>query len=167
MTEAEGGPAEAGAPARPAARASRLRVCVSWLLVAAWAGFIFFMSSNTGDDLHTGLGIASRVYEALCAVQEGLFGAGVDLVSPTAHFLEYAVFGALLFGALCCHLPSGRAALLAAAACASLYGVTDEFHQLFVEGRMCDPADWAVDTVGALVGAAAARAVLRRARRDV
>lgn len=40
-----------------------------------------------------------------------------------------------------------------AVAAASLYGVTDEIHQLFVPGRFCDPADWLVDTLGALTGA--------------
>lgn len=42
---------------------------------------------------------------------------------------------------------------LAALALASLYGVSDEVHQLFVPGRMCDPADWVTDTLGAALGA--------------
>ena len=44
-------------------------------------------------------------------------------------------------------------AVLLAVACASLYGVTDELHQYFVPGRACDPADWLVDTCGAVLGA--------------
>lgn len=31
----------------------------------------------------------------------------------------------------------------------SLYGVSDEWHQSFVEGRTSDIADWAADTSGA------------------
>jgi VanZ family protein len=43
---------------------------------------------------------------------------------------------------------------LAFVACiASLYGATDEIHQLFVEGRNCNAWDWVADTVGAILGA--------------
>lgn len=34
---------------------------------------------------------------------------------------------------------------------ASLYGMSDEFHQLFVPGRQCDPWDLAADFTGAFV----------------
>lgn len=33
----------------------------------------------------------------------------------------------------------------------SLYGLSDEWHQSFVPGRMSDIADWVADTVGAIV----------------
>jgi VanZ family protein len=33
----------------------------------------------------------------------------------------------------------------------SLYGVSDEWHQSFVEGRTSDSMDWLADTVGATV----------------
>ena len=73
------------------------------------------------------------------------------MLSSIAHFCEYTVFGALLANALRCHMPLGRACVLAIV-CGSLYGVTDEFHQLFVPGRMCDPLDWLVDTAGSGLG---------------
>ena len=142
---------------------SKRFVLVSWLLVAAWAGFIFFMSTNSGDDLNEGMGLFSTVYAALMAAQERLLGEGIDLLSPLAHFCEYGVFGALLCNALRCHMPLRRAAVLAVA-CASAYGVTDEIHQLFVPDRMCDPLDWLVDTVGALAGSCLARLAAGRAR---
>jgi VanZ family protein len=31
----------------------------------------------------------------------------------------------------------------------SLYGISDEWHQSFVEGRTCDSLDWLADTIGA------------------
>ena len=43
---------------------------------------------------------------------------------------------------------SRRAALLAFLI-ASLYAVTDEYHQTFVEGRNGSPIDWAIDSAGA------------------
>ena len=122
-------------------RPSKRFVIVSWALVAAWAFLIFFMSSNTGTGLNTGLGIFSSIYRAMQAVQEQLLGPGVDALSSIAHFCEYTMFGALLANALRCHMPLRRACLIAIA-CASLYGVSDEVHQLFVPERMCDPVDW-------------------------
>ena len=43
-----------------------------------------------------------------------------------------------------------------AIALATLYGVTDEFHQSFVPNRMTDPKDLLVDFLGATAGALAA-----------
>lgn len=45
---------------------------------------------------------------------------------------------------------------------ASLYGVTDEFHQLFVDSRYCDVYDWMTDTSGATLGAAVSYLLARR-----
>ena len=94
-------------------RPSKRFVIVSWALVAAWAFLIFFMSSNTGTGLNTGLGIFSSIYRAMQAVQEQLLGPGVDALSSIAHFCEYTMFGALLANALRCHMPLRRACLIA------------------------------------------------------
>jgi VanZ family protein len=70
-------------------------------------------------------------------------------IAPYAHFIAYAVLGALLL-----HSLSDPSRWVAAAVLASLYGITDELHQAFVPGRTPDPTDWIIDTAGALVGAA-------------
>ncbi|NOQ35151.1 MAG: VanZ family protein [Methylococcaceae bacterium] len=33
----------------------------------------------------------------------------------------------------------------------SLYGISDEWHQSFVKGRVADTADWLADTLGAIL----------------
>ena len=38
---------------------------------------------------------------------------------------------------------------------ATLYGVTDEWHQMYVPGRFSELRDWVADTVGALAAALA------------
>ena len=95
-----------------------------WLPVAAWAAVIFALSSI--PDLATDLGVWDT------------------LLSTLAHLTEYAVLAFLLARAL------GREPV--AAALASAYGVTDEFHQAFVSGRQASVLDWVVDTIGALAG---------------
>ena len=51
-----------------------------------------------------------------------------------------------------------------AVAISSLYGVTDEYHQLFVPGRSFDVLDMLADALGSIVGASAVGAwsILRR-----
>ena len=55
-------------------------------------------------------------------------------------------------------------AVLAAILISSLYGVSDECHQLFVPGRTFDVLDMVADTIGSVAGASAVRAwsILRR-----
>lgn len=95
-----------------------------WVPSAAWMTVIFWLSSRPGSDVPGG-------------------------IAPYAHFVAYAVLGALLLYGL-----SRPRRWVPATILASLYGVTDEFHQAFVPGRTPDPMDWAIDTLGALVGAA-------------
>ncbi len=124
---------------------------ISWTLVIAWAVVIFAMSAQSGDDLESGTGLLSQVIDLLEKWQLRLLGPDADILNSMAHFCEYTVFGGLLTNALHHHFPK-RKALLAAIALASLYGITDEIHQIFVPGRMCDSTDWLVDTAGASLG---------------
>ncbi|WP_165056717.1 MULTISPECIES: VanZ family protein [unclassified Adlercreutzia] len=135
-------------------RASRRRTVASWALVIVWASFIFFMSAHTGSDFDQGTDLIAQVKQWLNGIQAALFGPDVDVISSIAHFCEYAVFGALLQNALRLNIDARRAVAIAVI-CASLYGVTDEIHQIFVPGRACDPIDWIVDTLGATLGACA------------
>lgn len=132
----------------------------SWAAVILMAGFIFFMSAHTGSQLDHNAGIISAIKAWLATTAEGIFGHQVD-VSPIGHFTEYLIFGILLANALRLHIAPGKAAILALVI-ASGYGITDEVHQIFVPSRSCDPADWAVDTIAAAIGAAATYLVLKR-----
>lgn len=135
---------------------SKTYTAVSWVLVACMAGFIFFMSAHTSNEL--GEGFFEEVREALAGVLNALFGYHEDPVSPFCHFNEYLLFGVLLANALHSHM-GWPAACLLALAIASGYGVTDEFHQSFVPGRTVDVLDWATDTCGAALGVAIVAAV--------
>lgn len=120
------------------------------------------MSAHTGDSLDNGNELVALAKRWLSGLAAGIAGHEVD-VSPVGHFLEFLVFGGLLYGAFAATVERSPRALVAyAAVVASAYGISDEFHQIFVPGRSCDPADWLVDTVAALVGSALVFLVMRR-----
>lgn len=102
---------------------------LSLLLALAWMGLIFYLSSQPSLDI------------------PGLF----PHQDKVMHFGFYGVLGVLLLGAMAMP-PNGfqRPAALLATALASLYGVSDEVHQMFVPGREADVLDWLADTAGAL-----------------
>jgi VanZ family protein len=97
-----------------------------WAPVVAWAAVIFAFSSI--PSLGTDLGVW------------GLIGRKI------AHVVEFAILGALLLRAL------GTTAV--SVVVGSVYAVSDEVHQSFVEGRVGSPVDWALDTVGVALGVA-------------
>ena len=85
---------------------------------------------------------------------------GRDLQNVIGHFTVYAALGAsfaLLFRAMGWGI---LRSLLAAVVLATLYGVSDEFHQSFVPNRNVDPKDVLVDFLGATGGALAMLRVL-------
>ena len=81
------------------------------------------------------------------------------------HVAAYAGLGALTARATAkgVHNVSWRAVLLAIVI-ATLYGVSDEYHQRFVPGRSFDVLDMVADTIGSLIGASAVGAwsIIRR-----
>jgi VanZ family protein len=103
-----------------------------WATVAVYAGVIFVMSSTAHP-----LGIQR-------------LPPGGDKV------LHAAMFGGLsltVWKALRCSAPRVSSIRLSmfAVLIATLYGLSDEFHQSFVPGREMDVVDWVADWIGACV----------------
>ncbi len=79
-----------------------------------------------------------------------------DISDKSGHSIGYAMLGGVILRALA----GGRlrgvtlARGLAAIVLATLYGITDEFHQLFVPGRSADRYDVLADCIGATIGIA-------------
>jgi VanZ family protein len=64
---------------------------------------------------------------------------------------EYAVFALLLFNLLCSLGVTGRKRFGIALLLVFCYAATDEFHQLFVDGRSGQFTDVLIDTAGGLI----------------
>lgn len=110
-----------------------------WGPVAAYAGLIFWLSAQTHPE------------EQVPSLFD-LFGDKI------LHAVEYAGLGALCCRGFRWALPGASLsrALLLGLVAASLYGITDEAHQLFVPFREAGWQDWLADTGGAAVGSAVA-----------
>lgn len=133
-----------------------------WLAIALWCGFIFFMSSRTGEQSG---GMSGRLSEHVAhAIHSVLLGGGGTaphadftasihtVIRKCAHFFEYAVLGALMYIALSRHLRPAMPARICALALSTAYAASDEFHQLFVPGRGGQMRDVLIDAAGALTG---------------
>ena len=103
-----------------------------WFLPAGYSAIIFAISSIPGDALK-----AITIWDKLL------------------HTIEYAPLGFLLLRAIDKTWPQAPRALvwLAAAGLATMYGLSDEFHQGFVFGREVSAYDAIADGIGAGLGA--------------
>lgn len=119
------------------------RWALYWLPVIAYALLIFYLSS-------------------LPYPQEHLPDVLELLSDKFLHFVEYAVFGVLAYGAFrwAAGATMAQYALPLAILAGSLYGLTDEIHQSFVPFRESSWQDWLADTIGATIGSLGARYLL-------
>lgn len=153
-------------------RHSRTFRIASWLAVALMLVVVFWFSAQDATTLNEDLGGISAIKAWLAQTAAQIFGRQVD-VSPIGHSTEYLLLGASIANALSlpnkeeeparriCGIEVLPKTVLLSTILSSLYGATDEFHQIFTPGRSCDPADWLVDTLAALIGAAIVAIVLK------
>ena len=110
------------------------RLLLTWLPVLALCSVIFVQSSFPSPDL----------------------GPAFPLKDKVMHMAAYGLLAALFYRACRVTWPGRLSAiqLLVISVCfASLYGVSDEFHQSFVVSRQADVMDGVADVAGSILGA--------------
>lgn len=118
------------------------------MLVIICMGVIFWLSSRTADE-------SSLQSNTVLQWLINIFGDNIFtnfLVRKAAHCLEFTglcvLFNLALFQTKKKKMP------LLSVILSSAYAVTDEVHQIFVEGRSCQFTDWLIDSAGAILGTA-------------
>ncbi len=108
-----------------------------WVPVALYAGVVFYLSAQS----HPEEQLPSFLIE--------------DVSDKVLHAVEYGILALLCYRAFrwAAGPAVGRQAVVLAIVTASVYGVTDEAHQLFVPFRESSWQDWLADTIGAAIGA--------------
>lgn len=119
----------------------KIIIVVSWAAVAACMTVIFSLSAQTGGESE-GLSGWVLLFMKLNVSQE--------FIRTCAHFLEYAGLAVLIFNAL--YQTFGYLRPVLSFIISAAYAVSDEIHQLFVEGRAFQFIDIFIDCAGAAGG---------------
>lgn len=125
---------------------------IAWILIVFWMAFIFFMSNQPGD-------VSSKQSDFVVVLMDML---GIDLnsrfgdlstliIRKGAHFTEYMILYFLAFNLLRLYI-SKKKAYIYSLFIVFGYACTDEFHQLFIEGRSGQFKDVLIDTSGGTFG---------------
>ncbi|MFF2887905.1 VanZ family protein [Paenibacillus sp. NPDC057967] len=113
------------------------RRLIRFIPAVLWMAVIFTLSSRTGDQVGTVLPFFQKLFPNMTDFNWG-------------HFVSYFILAATFdygFGVRSDKLLMKIAIVLLC----GLYGVTDEYHQLFVDGRMMDIMDVRNDMIGAAI----------------
>ncbi len=145
----------------------------AWFAVLVfWMALIFHFSNQRAAESAEISGsfsyrIVSGVRNVLSADWEEETVAAVWLEHPlrkAAHMTEYAVLAWICLGNCMQYLLLRKKRYVWAWLAASCYAATDEFHQLFIEGRSGEIRDVAIDSMGALLGLLLLWKILNRKR---
>ncbi len=121
-----------------------------WVLLIGWMIFIAVMShkpANISDSYS--MGIILRL-DKLGVPLDSVFGDLSNfIIRKSAHFIEYMILAILVSNVLNLYLAPKRSILITIIS-VFLYACSDEFHQLFVQGREGSFRDVLIDTAGGI-----------------
>ncbi len=127
----------------------KFKTIITWTVTALYMVLIFWLSSRTSTESSQQSGV---ILEWLIQHFGDNFFTDF-IVRKSAHFLEFAGLG-FLFNISFYQTKKRRMPIISVSS-ASIYALSDEIHQLFVDGRSCQLSDWLLDSCGALFGTAA------------
>ena len=124
---------------------------LAWILFLLWLVVIFFFSSQNGQsssDLSNGLLNFLEEFTHLPLTNE-FFSF---LIRKLAHFTEYLILGILSCNLVKQYRSLNKMEYLAILLFCITYAISDEVHQMFVNGRSPKVFDVFVDSLGSSVG---------------
>ncbi|MGB6409125.1 MAG: VanZ family protein [Planococcus donghaensis] len=111
---------------------------ISWIAVFSWMAVIFYLSHQPGS---VSSQLSSGIVAALLSVFEGVVSQlDMDIesfhtfVRKNAHFFAYFILGLLSLNAWKSSGVRGVKQLMLGFGISVLFAITDEVHQLFIEG---------------------------------
>lgn len=134
-----------------------MKKLIKLILLILWMALIFFFSNQKADDsskLSDGIIIkVANVFvdkDLSISEKEIILEEYTTIVRKTAHFGIYLVLGILVINLLCEY--NVKHIILVSIIVCLLYSITDEVHQLFIEGRSGEVRDVLIDTSGSFAG---------------
>lgn len=137
------------------------RKWIMWVLVLGWMLVIFMFSAQTAaESSNLSGGITERVIEVFVKDFErmpieqrlGITNHVSFVVRKLAHYTEYMILGFLLTNLVRTYTKAYGRAFLISWCAGTLYAASDEFHQMFSDGRSPQVFDVCIDSVGVLTG---------------
>ena len=134
-----------------------MKKIIKLTFIILWMTLIFLFSNQKADDsskLSDGLIVkVANVFvdkNLSTSKKETILEKYTTIVRKTAHFAIYLVLGILVINFFCEY--NIKHIILASIMVCLLYSITDEVHQLFIEGRSGEVRDVLIDTIGSFVG---------------
>lgn len=125
---------------------------VSWIAAFSWMAVIFYLSHQPGSASSQ---LSSGIVTALLNFFEGIAPelninseSFHTFIRKNAHFFAYFLLGTLCLNAWRSSGYRGAKQLTLGFGSSVLFAVTDEFHQLFIDGRSGEFRDVLIDSAG-------------------
>lgn len=125
------------------------------VLCMLWMGFIYYNSSQSGlESNKISYKVVNTVSNKNVAKEKGsYFGGDFNVfVRKNAHAIEYFVLSILLGITFFVYNKRSVNGMIYILFIVLFYAVSDEFHQLYVQGRNSSVLDIIIDFIGALIG---------------
>lgn len=126
-----------------------VRKTLAWSFVLVWMLIIFSFSSQVAKE-------SNRLSNSVSEVVIKIFGEDVDInnniLRKSAHFIIYFILGVLMAYALTLNGINLYKSVIIALLVCFIYAISDEVHQLFINGRSGEVKDILIDTMGAVYG---------------
>ena len=144
------------------------------ILTVLWMTVIFSFSAKTADvSTQDSLFVGKKIgqlfitdFEEWSNEEQTAFAERIEYpVRKGAHMTEYAILGILIL----CSWDFNKHSFKKMSSCSwllgTLYAASDEFHQLFVEGRSGQLTDVIIDSIGVMIGVLFIAFIYRKKRK--
>ncbi len=144
----------------------RVISCITTIMIMAL--IFFFSSQNSSESSTVSKSVTVVIVKAIVSVftddaykMEIIVNSIHNFIRKMAHFTIYTSLGISTFVMIYSNIKKGRVkTVLYTCLFCAFYAATDEFHQLFIDGRSGNIKDVLIDTSGALTGALICIAIL-------
>lgn len=114
-----------------------MKTYIRWIPAILWMSVIFYLSHQPASNLESMLPFFHKLFPTMQTFNWG-------------HFIAYFILAVTFYWGLGEAYANKKGKLIVVFLCL-IYGITDEFHQNFVEGRNPDIKDVRNDTIGAAI----------------
>lgn len=130
---------------------------VKIILVVIWMTVIFCFSNQKAEDSSKlSDGVIIKVAKIFVRdniskeKKQELIQKYTFIIRKMAHFTVYLILGILVINMISSF--NLKNVIIMSVSICFLYALSDEFHQLFVDGRSCELRDVLIDTIGSYIG---------------